>query len=190
MKEEFEITEKGRDIWGRKTFKVTKKSDNTAGSFLGYLFLAVLGLAILTLPSGIIALILYILLKLVFLNSEDIENLSEKKEKLAWGATITGIVAVAAYYYFYLDMSKMMGAIILACFLGGYSYYVLYKLVTWGDKTLEEKKEANKSMLRSIIVWGAFFLIYNYTNWFNFMKPMINGIWEGFIKPVIVNLTK
>jgi len=192
MKEEFEIIEKGSDIWGRKTYNVTKKSDNSSGSMLGYLFLTVLGMAILTLPSGIIALVLYIPLKLLFLNSSKIENLSEKKEKLAWGSIITGIIAVAIYYYYYFDIEKMMGAAILACILGVFAYYILYKLVTWENKSDEEKETAKQNIkklsMKNVFIWGGLFLIYKFTTWIDFMKPMVNSFWDGFIKPIISNL--
>ncbi len=156
MTDKFEIKETGTDFWGRKTYEVRKKSSSD-GSALGYLFFIMIGLVIFTLPSGIIALILYIPLKLTLLNNKKIENLQSKKEKLAWGTIFIGIISTIYFYYTYLDLTYMIGYLLITFVLGVLSYYILYKIVTWNvaseiNNNENEKKKSTKNELIKLLI--------------------------------------
>jgi hypothetical protein len=188
MNEKYEVRETGKDFWGRKTYEVKEKSGGD-GSALGYLILVIIGLAILTIPSGIIALILYIPLKLIFLNKATIENLQSKKEKLAWGCIILGVIYMTYFYYKFFDIEKMIGSLIIACILGIFSYYQLYKIVTLsitGKLSEEEAKGRNqKRIIKISVIWGVLFALYLFTPWLNFVKPALYIVYRDFVYPVI-----
>lgn len=175
MKKKFEIKEKGTDFWGRKKYEVTEKTNN-GGEVLGYLFLVILGLAILTLPSGILAILIYLLTYNLFLRGTE-ENLQEKKERIAWISTGLSIIFCSIYYFYFFDLNKVgFNVLIILIIFGILCYYALYKIVTWSRLEQEQKTKFKTMYLTYLVLIFALFL-YNFYNNYNTKKCLINKKW-------------
>lgn len=175
MKKKFEIKEKGTDFWGRKKYEVTEKTNNGVEA-LGPLFLAILGLAILTLPSGILAILIYLFTYNLFLRGTE-ENLQEKKERIAWISTGLSIIFYSIYYFYFFDLNKVgFNVLIILIIFGILCYYALYKIVTWSTLEQEQKTKLKTTYLSYLVVIFAFYM-YNLYNDFNTRKCLIDNKW-------------
>ncbi|MBM3206788.1 MAG: hypothetical protein FJZ43_04170 [Candidatus Staskawiczbacteria bacterium] len=140
--------------------KETEKTSN-GGEASGYLFLIILGLAILTLPSGILAILIYILIYNLFLRGST-ENLQEKKEQLAWISTGLSIVFCSIYYFYFFDLNEVGFNVFVKLIISGIlCYYALYKIVTW--QTLEHEQKSK--FIFYLVAISIFFLYYIYDNY-------------------------
>lgn len=193
MKKKFEIKEIGTDFWGRKKYDVTESSDssNSGGGPIGYLFLFLIVLAILVLPSGIIAIGIYIITYRIYYRGND-EDLSlenkaihqNKKEILAWISIIISIISnglfAVFYIYYYEFVTLGVYDYFVLCFLGIVSYFALYQFVNWSTYEPDQKNRYKKkyfSYLVSAIVIPSFLFIYNSYNEYKVKKCLISDKW-------------
>jgi hypothetical protein len=138
MKKKYEIREKGTDLWGRKKYEVTELS-NSDGDAMIVVIIGLLILVILTLSSGIIALPLYLLLKFIFMNNYNGNNIHKRKENIVYITISISVFICLIYYIYFFDFSEISNLILLS-FFGSISYYILYKIFVWSDKSDHEKK--------------------------------------------------
>lgn len=176
MKKKYDIKEKGTDFWGRRKFEITERSSD-GGEALGYLFIGLLGLAVLTLPSGIIALAFYLIGYFLLLSKES-KNIQEKKERLAWISTVIAIIICVLYYIYFFDFRlDAIKVVLLFIVLGVVSYFILYKLVVWSTYSGENKLEYKIQYISYLFALLIFFFVGLY-NLYHSSNCLISHEWK------------
>src|SRR5258706_4706863 len=111
MAKKFEVTEKGSDIFGNKKYEVSEKNDGVG--IIGVI-LSLAALVIATLPSGIIAIVIYLIGKRVGIN----------KTGLAIVSSIISIIICFVYYDKYFETNQV-GIVVLLAIVGLLCYVAL-----------------------------------------------------------------
>jgi hypothetical protein len=148
-------------LFGRKKYQVTEANGNTTNG-IGNVILALLILAILTLPAGNLSLIIYLLLSTIFLKNYKKQNLQNIKENLAWISIGASIILVVFVYYNY---SEKLSAkwVIITCISGAIAYYLLYHIVLWNQRSIEK----NKKIKRDFILYSLAAILFIFWNQIN-----------------------
>ena len=120
MAKKYDVKSKGSDLFGNKRYEVTEKK-STAD--YGYIFLAIFALIIFTLPSGIIALILFVILK----------NLKFNPDKIFLPIIIVSVILTIIYFVKFYNLDENGLSIpFIASIMGAICYYFMYKIGTKG----------------------------------------------------------
>lgn len=174
------INESSQDLFGRKKYKVTEsKTSNSSG--YGGLILALIFISVLTLPAGNLSLVLYLLLNSICIRNYSGNNLQNYKENIAWVTIGVSVVIVGSLYYKYWNnLSNEL--IINSCISGFFSYYILYEVVSWSQRSKEKKR---KIMVNVIICVLSLICVIFYNKYDSMKKEKINREREEYFMYVV-----
>jgi hypothetical protein len=171
------INESSRDFFGRKKYKVTESKDSTSSGF-GSLILALIFIALLTLPAGNLSLLLYLLVGSIAIRNYTGDSLQNFKETIAWLIIAFSVLIIGILYYkFWENLSSNL--IMNSCVSGLFSYYILYEVVLWGQRSEEKKKKITMNLL--IFCVGLIAVLF-YNQYDAKKKEKINKEREEYIK--------
>ena len=185
----YKLIEKGADFWGRKRFEIEEDNSSNKGSAFGYLLIALLLLLIFTIPSGIIALPIYVSISLV-LRILKIRINQDLKESISWIVTFFSILFVLGFLYYSFDKEnyyfnfpiKELNSIkwvVVLNIIGGLSYNILYRITCWGSYEKSKKISLRLKYLKFLIIITVILILY-YTQDIDFRRRF-----AFFIDPIL-----